>query len=273
MLFFKKLLRPRQEKLSFRQRVCRLCQFFIFLSLLFAVSFITPLFSKVGLFVLKNLPVPQAHSQNNKKDTDTAPTAYVLLGGGLTKGEGSSNNYSPNNSSKADIQQDKHNIVINDFTRQRLKTLLTYYHNKSLPIILSGVESPWMQDWLIEQGVSTDNIITENASMNTCENARFTAKRVAVQNVYLITDAYHMSRARRQFALNGVTTTPISAPLPSPAKWWQIQANMRHSRRTLYEIGAYLRDIIKPQDDCRHADDVSIQTLMQSRKPNSLKTF
>ena len=228
-----------------------------------AVSFFTTLFSKVGLFVLQHLPIPQSELAESPGEHATTPTAYVVLGGGLT--------------------EDKlETIVVNEFSESRLKAVLKHYQQLPLPIILTGVESPWMHDWLIRhdnrqssdhKATIQESIISENASMNTCENARFTAKRLSLNNVYLVTDAYHMSRARRQFALNGITTTPINAALPESTDWNNIAANYRHSKRTLYEIGAYLRDLFFPQPDCRQAGDVSMETLMRSRKPDALKTF
>lgn len=236
----------------------------IIIASLTAVSFFTPLFSKVGLFFLQQLPIPNADIATSSQPT--APTAYVVLGGGLTKDQLGT-------------------IIVNDFSESRLQTVLNHYHQKPMPIILTGVESPWMRDWLIrhdningssgndgKKGIE-DSIISENASMNTCENARFTAKRLTINHVYLVTGAYHMSRARRQFALNGITTEPINAPLPVPTDWRDIAANYRHSKRTLYEIGAYLRDLFLPQPDCRQADEVSMETLKHSRKPYALKTF
>lgn len=229
------------------------------------VSFFTPLFSNAGLFFLTRLPIPtvvtEAGFQTKATPTELSeksdsysqtPTAYVVLGGGLTT-------------------NDSDAIIINEFTQSRLKTVLQHYQDEPLPIVLSGVEAPWMKERLAERGI--EEVVTENASMNTCENARFTAKRLAVDHVYLVTDAYHMSRAQRQFALNGIATTPLIAPLPSAAAWNDIAANYRHSMRTLYEIGAYMRDILIPQQDCRKADEVPMSTLKRSRKTDSTKTF
>ena len=86
-------------------------------------------------------------------------------------------------------------------------------------------------------------------------------------------DAYHMTRARRQFALNGIHTLPIPAPLPMQKGWLQPQNNAQHSRRTLYELAAYARDVFAPQDNCRQASEVSFETLLRSRKPENVKTF
>lgn len=234
---------------------------FLLLAAFFVFSFVTPIFSQAGLVLLQYLPVPAVTSDNpaTEDNSSTAllqnsPTAFVVLGGGLT----------------TDTDD---NIVVNDFTLSRLQTALRHYQQNPLPIVLTGVESHWMQDWLLAHDVEPDHIITENASMNTCENARFTAKRIPDRHVYLVTGRYHMTRARRQFALNGINTQPLPAPLPEVISWTNIPANYRHSRRTLYEIGAYLRDVWFPQSDCRSADEVSMETLKRSRKSDSLKTF
>jgi uncharacterized SAM-binding protein YcdF (DUF218 family) len=101
--------------------------------------------------------------------------------------------------------------------------------------------------------------------MNTCENARFTAKRIPLHHVYLITDSYHMARARRQFALNGINSTAINAPLPVRRDWREPAQNLSHSRRAVYEVAAYLRDVIRPQENCRQAKEVTSQQLLTPR--------
>lgn len=178
-------------------------------------------------------------------------TAYVVLGGGLTN--------------------DKQNRpVLNDYSLSRVETVAKAYERNPLPIILSGTEAPWMQAWLEAHGIY--NIVSENASMNTCENARFTAKRLYVRHVYLVSDQYHMARARRQFALNGIATTPLPAPMPQPRDWYYPEYNLNHSRRAVYEVAAYLRDVIRPQSDCRDATSVSDEQL-QTPRYTFIKTF
>lgn len=212
------------------------------------ISVVTPIFSTVVLWILNILPLPQ--DQIDPQHASQSPSAYLVLGGGLTK------------------DSDK-NIVLNDFSLQRVKTVKHAYDNHPLPIILSGVESPWLMDWLSEVGIT--QTFGEFASMNTCENARFSAKRLHLQKmpfgrVYLITDAYHMARARRQFAINGMPTTPLVAPLPQARSWLHPRQNLQHSRRAIYELSAYFRDIFLGQNDCRSADKVSEKTLSTPRK-------
>lgn len=211
------------------------------------ISLFTPLFSRVVIYIFQHLPLPNMTGVA----MSSPPTAYVILGGGLTN-------------------DNDNRIILNDYSLNRVRTAATAYHDLPLPVVLSGAEAPWLGQWLIEHGI--DGIISENASMNTCENARFTAKRIPLHHVYLVTDSYHMARARRQFALNNINTTPMDAPLPVRRDWMQPAQNLSHSRRAVYEIAAYLRDVIRPQSNCRHADEVSEQQLLTPRG-KAVKTF
>ena len=208
--------------------------------ILVIISLFTPLFSQAIVYIFSLLPLPDMPSAA----MSSPPTAYVVLGGGLT------NDYN-------------NQIILNRYSLNRVRTAAGAYHDLPLPIVLSGAEAPWLGQWLMEHGI--DGLISENASMNTCENARFTAKRIPLRHVYLITDSYHMARARRQFALNGINSTPLSAPLPVRRDWMKPAHNLSHSRRAVYEVAAYLRDVIRPQMDCRHANDVTSQQLLTPR--------
>ena len=210
------------------------------------ISLFTPLFSQTVVYLFTLLPLPHIPSGA----MSSPPTAYVVLGGGLTNDR---NNH----------------IILNSYSLNRARTAAGAYHDLPLPIVLSGAEAPWLGQWLIEHNI--DGLISENASMNTCENARFTAKRIPLRHVYLITDSYHMARARRQFALNGINSTKINAPLPVNRDWMKPAQNLTHSRRAVYEIAAYLRDVIRPQVDCRHATEVTSKQLLTPRG-NAAKT-
>ncbi len=208
--------------------------------ILVLISLFTPLFSQAVIYILNYLPLPQLPAVA----MSSPPTAYVVLGGGLTN--------------------DKNNqIILNNYSLNRVRTAATAYHDLPLPIVLTGAEAPWLGQWLIEHGIN--GLISENASMNTCENARFTAKRIPLHHVFLITDSYHMARARRQFALNGINSTAINAPLPVRRDWMELAQNLSHSRRAVYEVAAYLRDVIRPQANCRQAKEVTSQQLMTPR--------
>ncbi|MBE8425012.1 YdcF family protein, partial [Leptospira borgpetersenii serovar Balcanica] len=104
------------------------------------------------------------------------PTAYVVLGGGLTEAdpyhEQTNNSDDQQNSNtrqlkssisashpaKKDTEKTKKqvpnaplhrpDIVLNKDSLIRMQTVMWYQRQKPLPIILTGVESAWMQDWL-----------------------------------------------------------------------------------------------------------------------------
>ncbi|EML1066840.1 YdcF family protein [Acinetobacter nosocomialis] len=166
----------------------------------------------------------------------TEPYAIVVLGGGLT------------------LDKNGKDIVVNSYTRLRLEKTLEVEKQNNLPIVLSGVEAPYMQAWLKKRGV--DAKLLEQRSMNTCENTRFSSlllqKKGGAPTVMLVTDEYHMPRTRRLFALNGIETIPVIAPMPTPLTRWQpsIQ-NYDHSRRANYELLATIRDMLFGSSDCR----------------------
>ncbi|WP_173910841.1 YdcF family protein [Acinetobacter sp. Marseille-Q1618] len=173
---------------------------------------------------------------NIKNKAANQPYAIVVLGGGLT------------------LDKNQKDIIVNDYTRLRLETTVALEKKVKLPIVLSGVEAPYMQAWLKARGVDAN--LLENRSMNTCENTRFSSlllqKKGGAPTVLLITDRYHMPRTRRLFALNGIETIPIEAPMPTPLTEWQpSQQNYNHSRRANYETLATIRDVLFGSSGCR----------------------
>ncbi len=152
--------------------------------------------------IFKDIALIQNQNENEKKATQaklthlSEPYAIVVLGGGLT------------------LDKNGKDIVVNDYTRLRLEKTLTVEKQYKLPIVLSGVEAPYMQRWLAERGVEAK--LLEDRSMNTCENTRFSSlllqKKGGAPTVMLITDRYHMPRTWRLFALNGIETIAMEAP-------------------------------------------------------------
>jgi uncharacterized SAM-binding protein YcdF (DUF218 family) len=170
------------------------------------------------------------------QDEMSKPYAIVVLGGGLT------------------LHENGKDIIVNDYTRLRLEKTLEVEKQYDLPIVLSGVEAPYMQRWL--QAYDVDAKLLEDRSMNTCENSRFSSlllqKKGGAPTVILITDRYHMPRTRRLFALNGIQTIPVEAPMPNSLTAWRPSVkNYDHSRRANYELLATLRDVWFGSSDCR----------------------
>lgn len=185
--------------------------------------------------VQKDIESLQSTNVVKSKITDQ-PYAIVVLGGGLT------------------LDKNQKDIIVNDYTKLRLETTVALENKVKLPIVLSGVEAPYMQKWLSERGVEAK--LLENRSMNTCENTRFSSlllqKKGGAPTVLLITDRYHMPRTRRLFALNGIETIPVEAPMPIKLTAWKpSKQNYDHSRRANYETLATIRDMLFGSSGCR----------------------
>jgi uncharacterized SAM-binding protein YcdF (DUF218 family) len=164
-----------------------------------------------------------------------AAQAIVVLGGGLTR--------------------DQHGVIIpNSFTQLRLLQAISQHRATGLPIFLTGVEAPYMQKFLKSHGESAQWL--EARSMNTCENARFSALLLqtlgGAPRVELVTDAWHIPRARWLFAMNGIETVAVPALLPGdPTPWWPDVRNLTHTRRAVHELIAFTRDRLFGVVGCR----------------------
>lgn len=102
----------------------------------------------------------------------------------------------------------------------RLLTAAQLHRKLGLPIIVSGgqvyqdcgVEADIAKAALINLGVSPANIIVENTSLNTTQNARNCAEILVRHNFtrpVLVTSAFHMERAVLQFKKAGVAVVPF----------------------------------------------------------------
>lgn len=81
--------------------------------------------------------------------------------------------------------------------------------------------------WLVALGVPAGDILREPASMNTWQNAAFSAPLLHndhADRVLLVSSASHLRRARLYFAHFGIKTVPIRADLLVPGINWLPQA-------------------------------------------------
>jgi uncharacterized SAM-binding protein YcdF (DUF218 family) len=68
-----------------------------------------------------------------------------------------------------------------------------------------------MRDFVLRYGVPESQLIIENRSRSTAENARYTAeilRQKGIRKIILVTDAVHMRRAQKTFEKWGLTVIP-----------------------------------------------------------------
>lgn len=126
---------------------------------------------------------------------------------------------------------------LSGFAANRLLTCAQLYHSLHIPIVISGgkvlettgTESEIAKVILIGLGVPEDQIIAENKSLNTTENARYTKKIIeqyGFKEPILVTSAFHMERSVLQFKKAELSV------LPYPTDY---QTNI-HRKFELYQL-------------------------------------
>jgi uncharacterized SAM-binding protein YcdF (DUF218 family) len=131
-----------------------------------------------------------------------------------------------------------------------------YKAGKAPVILLSGGaprggkdEAGQMRDLLRVMGVPAQAMLLETESLNTAENAQYSAQLLrarGLQRVLLVTSAFHMRRAQRLFSAEGLQVIPaptdfqrlvVAGILPG---WLPGVGNLARSTNALHEMAGYL---------------------------------
>ena len=119
---------------------------------------------------------------------------------------------------------------LSGFAANRLLTCAQLYHALHIPIVVSGgkvlettgAEADIGKVILLGLGVPADQIISEDQSLNTTENAKYT-KKIMEQHGFsqpiLVTSAFHMERSILQFKKVGLSVTPYSTDYQTNIHW------------------------------------------------------
>lgn len=160
--------------------------------------------SPVANAVLRGLESDLAIPKNPKGDV------IILLGGGVYGG-------SPDLSG---VGSPSETMLARLVTAVRLQRIL------NIPIIVAGgkvfehgtVEAPIVRRFLIDLGVSPNEIFTEERSRDTFENAKYTQEicaRFGYKSPILVTSAFHMKRSIMNFKKAGLEVVPFPAGFQS----------------------------------------------------------
>lgn len=130
----------------------------------------------------------------------------------------------------ADLETHTGRLIVERSIDRILQAIVLYKAGKVRKIIITGgsgqllnqkiKEANDIKNFCIQLGIPPEDILTETASRNTYENAKFTKKLLPFQNekVLLITSAIHMRRSMAVFKKAGyhfdiLSTDPMAFPL------------------------------------------------------------
>ena len=133
-------------------------------------------------------------------------------------------------------------------------------NNPQLPLILSGgstnqyfSEASSMQHYLQEHYALVNEISVENRSIDTDENARYTAQKLAelrFNRVILVTQASHMWRSVALFNKYGIKCIEYPAwdLYSTKPLWWQNfipeQSAVIQTKKLIHELIGYVGDVV-----------------------------
>ncbi|UOY92929.1 YdcF family protein [Ectobacillus sp. JY-23] len=106
------------------------------------------------------------------------------------------------------------------------KALIYLHHNTNTKVIVSGgqghnetiAEGVAMERYLLEQGISQERILVEDRATSTYENIKYTMDKFSVNKVVLVSNDFHMYRAKLIAKRLGMETESLAAPTPWKAK-------------------------------------------------------
>jgi uncharacterized SAM-binding protein YcdF (DUF218 family) len=164
--------------------------------------------------------------------------AIVILAGGMVEGSPAAGSYG---------------AEIGEVTLARLYGGFKIYRERNTDIWVSGGMAPGnrgnvpiakvMKEVLISWGVNSDEIILEENSRTTLENAKYTMEKLKEKDyreIILVTSALHMKRSMQLFQNQGVKIIPapvnyIFEELPKFIDFFPNSFSFEHNVRALHE--------------------------------------
>ena len=144
---------------------------------------------------------------------------------------------------------------LNQHADRLVHTVALYKAGKAPLVLLTGggvegtrTEAEQMKDHLEVMGVSSQHILLESKSLNTYDNAVYSAKLLKARGMHrilLVTSAYHMRRAVPLFEAQGLDVVPAPTDYQQPRAsrvlpgWMPTVGNLYQSTDALHEIAGY----------------------------------
>jgi len=158
----------------------------------------------------------------------------------------------------ASYNEEYNQINFHEASDRLFQALRLYKLGKIKKLIISGgsakilqtevKEADFIKTYLLEIGIPTEDILTENKSKNTFENAKFTAEllgnQIDTSTFLLFTSSQHMKRALMAFDKFGIQTTPYSIDYNTNKSEFGIAYFLMPDINTLGEWNAFFHEII-----------------------------
>ncbi len=137
----------------------------------------------------------------------------------------------------------------------RMVTAIRLQRQLDVPILVSGgvvyagrsAESPVVRRFLLDLGVPARQILVEDKSRDTVENARF-CKVLLQQHHFrqplLVTSAFHMRRSLAAFRREGIAVTAVPASFSTTPERTTIWADLLPEAAALHETATALREYL-----------------------------
>lgn len=151
------------------------------------------------------------------------PKYVVVLGGGFDKGD----------------------LATSAGATERIIKGLVLANTHHIPFVYSGCEAKYAKKTVtyIQQGFGTHiPTLYEGKSLDTYQNAKFTASLLPNKTIYLVTSAYHLPRAYKLFRHFDFTIVPIKTDFKTKEEYriWSIFPQMGSFRNSYLAIHEYV---------------------------------
>ncbi|HEY3307346.1 MAG TPA: YdcF family protein [Desulfuromonadaceae bacterium] len=137
----------------------------------------------------------------------------------------------------------------------RLVTAVRLQRQRGVPILISGgatfkgrtPEAPVVRRFLIDLGVPEKNILVDDKSRDTMENARFSRQIILkhhFQRPLLVTSAFHMRRSVEAFRQVGIVVIPVPAGFVTSPERSRIWADFLPESGALHASSTVLKEYL-----------------------------
>jgi uncharacterized SAM-binding protein YcdF (DUF218 family) len=137
----------------------------------------------------------------------------------------------------------------------RMVTAFRLQRQLGVPILVSGgmvyagrsAEAPVVRRFLLDLGVPDRQILVEDKSRDTVENARF-SRMILQQHRFrqplLVTSAFHMRRSVKAFSREGVLVVPIPANFMTASERTRVWADLLPTSGAMHSTATALREFL-----------------------------